>query len=103
LRRRAFEAALHQRGSGPRFGPIRDIFRVERDATEQKAVRSPAHLELRDGLTDQDIADDLEAGLVTVERVRKRYCERGLEATLERKPQTTSRRRDAASGDARSQ
>jgi transposase len=44
-------------------------------------------LKADDGLTDQEIADDLEAGLVTVERVRKRCCERGLEASLERKPQ----------------
>lgn len=52
-----------------------------------KRLRAKILLKADEGLTDQEIADDLEAGLVTVERVRKRCCERGLEASLERKPQ----------------
>ena len=38
-------------------------------------------------MTDAEIADDLEVALVTVERVRKRCVERGIEACLDRKPQ----------------
>ncbi len=45
-----------------------------------KRLRASILLKADEGLTDQEIADDLEAGLVTVERVRKRCCERGLEA-----------------------
>jgi transposase len=49
LRRRVFEA---RSTSAPEdtdhaLALIREIFRVEHDATEQKIVRSPAHLELR--------------------------------------------------------
>jgi hypothetical protein len=51
-----------------------------------KRLRASILLKADEGLTDQEI-DDLEARLVTVERVRKRCCERGLEATLERKRQ----------------
>jgi transposase len=52
-----------------------------------KRMRASILLKADDGLTDQEIADDLEVGLVTVERVRKRCCERGLQGSLERKPQ----------------
>jgi transposase len=52
-----------------------------------KRQRAQVLLKADDGLTDREIADELEVGLVTVERVRKRCCERGLEACLERKPQ----------------
>jgi transposase len=52
-----------------------------------KRLRASILLKADEGLTDQEIADDLEAGLVTVERVRKRCCERGIEGTLERKRQ----------------
>lgn len=37
--------------------------------------------------TDQQIADALEVGLSTVERVRGRYCREGLQAALEPRPQ----------------
>jgi transposase len=69
----------------------------ERDALTQivkrervsglKRLRASILLKADEGLTDQEIGDELEAGLATVERVRKRCCERGLEASLERKPQ----------------
>ena len=61
---------------------------VKRDRVSGlKRLRAGILLKADEGLTDQEIADDLEAGLVTVERVRKRCCERGVEATLERKRQ----------------
>lgn len=52
-----------------------------------KRQRASILLKADEGLTDQEIADELEVGLVTVERVRKRCCERGLAPCLERKPQ----------------
>jgi transposase len=52
-----------------------------------KRQRANILLKADEGLTDQEIADELDVGLVTVERVRKRCCERGLEACLERKAQ----------------
>src|SRR3979490_2402724 len=52
-----------------------------------KRQRASILLKADDDLTDQEIADELEVGLVTVERVRKRCIERGVEACLERKPQ----------------
>jgi transposase len=50
-----------------------------------KRMRANILLKADDGLTDQEIVDDLDVGLVTVERVRKRCCERGIAACLERK------------------
>lgn len=74
----------------------------ERDALTQlvrrervsglKRMRASILLKADDDLTDQEIADDLEVGLVTVERVRKRCIERGVEACLERKAQETPSR-----------
>ena len=52
-----------------------------------KRMRASILLKADDDQTDQEIADDLEVGLVTVERVRKRCIERGVEACLERKTQ----------------
>lgn len=51
--------------------------------------RQRAHIILKadEGLTDEEIAEDLEVGLATVERIRKRCCERGIEACLDRKHQ----------------
>ena len=57
-----------------------------------KRQRALILLRADDGLTDREIADELEIGLVTVERVRKRCVERGIEATLDRKPQDTPSR-----------
>src|SRR5262249_54514630 len=48
---------------------------------------------------DADIAAALDCGLRTVERVRQRFVERGLEAALQRKPQdrpSRARRREGA-------
>jgi transposase len=52
-----------------------------------KRMRASILLKADDGMTDAEIADELEIGLVTVERVRKRCIERGLESCLDRKPQ----------------
>jgi len=52
-----------------------------------KRQRASILLKADEGLTDEEIADDLEVGLVTVERVRKRCIERGLAGALDRKPQ----------------
>ena len=57
-----------------------------------KRLRASILLKADEGLTDQEIADDLEAGVATVERGRKRCCERGLEAALERKRQDSPSR-----------
>ena len=57
-----------------------------------KRQRALILLKADDGLTDREIADELEVGLVTVERVRKRCLERGIVATLDRKPQETPSR-----------
>jgi len=52
-----------------------------------KRLRANILLKADDGLTDQEIADELEVGIITVERVRRRCCERGVEASLDRKAQ----------------
>ena len=38
------------------------------------------------GLTDEEVAEEVESGLVTVARVRRRFVEQGLEAALVPKP-----------------
>jgi transposase len=61
---------------------------VKRDRVSGvKRLRASILLKADEGFTDEEIADELEVGLVTVERVRKRSCERGIAASLERKPQ----------------
>ena len=52
-----------------------------------KRMRANILLKADTGLTDEEIADELEVGLKTVERIRRRCCERGIAACLERKPQ----------------
>ncbi len=52
-----------------------------------KRKRAQILLSTDGGLTDQEISDELEVGVRTVERVRQRCCERGLVASLDRKPQ----------------
>jgi transposase len=74
-----------------------NLTRAEREALEQivgrervsgaKRQRASILLKADDDLTDQEIAEDLEVGVRTVARVRQRCVERGLEASLERKPQ----------------
>lgn len=52
-----------------------------------KRLRANILLKADDGLTDDEISEDLEVGTATVERVRKRCMERGVLGTLERKRQ----------------
>ena len=52
-----------------------------------KRQRANILLKADDGLTDEEIVDELEVGIITVERVRRRCCERGIAACLERKAQ----------------
>jgi transposase len=52
-----------------------------------KRMRASILLKADEDQTDQEIAEDLDVGVVTVERVRKRCIERGVEACLERKAQ----------------
>ena len=52
-----------------------------------KRIRASILLKADEGLTDVEISDDLEVGLITVERVRKRCIERGIQSCLDRKPQ----------------
>jgi transposase len=52
-----------------------------------KRQRANILLKADEDLTDAEIAEDLDVAVVTVERVRKRCVERGIEASLERKPQ----------------
>lgn len=68
-----------------------------------KRMRASILLMADEGLTDQEIADELGVGLVTVERVRKRCCERGLVASLERKPQENPSRPRKLDGAAEAQ
>src|SRR5436853_3486612 len=68
-----------------------------------KRMRANILLKADDGLTDQEIADELEVGLVTVERVRKRCCERGIEACLVRKAQDNPSRPRKLDGAAEAQ
>jgi transposase len=74
----------------------------ERDGLEQlvrrerlsglKRQRANILLRADDGLTDEEIVDELGVGIITVERVRRRCCERGVGACLERKAQETPSR-----------
>jgi transposase len=52
-----------------------------------KRQRASILLKVDDGMTDAEIVDALGVSLVTVERVRKRCVERGIEACLDRKQQ----------------
>jgi transposase len=65
-----------------------------------KRQRAMILLKADDGLTDEEIAEDLEVARATAERVRKRCVERGIAGTLERKAQenpSRPRRFDGAS------
>ena len=65
-----------------------------------KRQRAMILLKADQDLTDVEIAEELEASVSTVERVRRRCVERGIEAALERKPQenpSTPRKFDGVS------
>ena len=52
-----------------------------------------ADLQADAGATDEAIAQALHAGMATVERVRKRFVEQGLEAALTERPRPGGRRK----------
>ncbi len=76
---------------------IVNLTRAEREGLEQlvkrartsgvRRQRASILLRADDGLPDEEIAEELGVGAKTVARVRRRCVERGLEASLERKPQ----------------
>jgi transposase len=59
----------------------------------RKVNRAHILLQADAGVTDQTIAQALHAGLATVERVRKRFIEQGLEAALTERPRPGGKRR----------
>jgi transposase len=65
---------------------LQDIVKRER-VSALKRQRAMILLKADDDLTDGEIAEDLEVGRATVERVRERCVERGVVGALERKPQ----------------
>jgi len=52
-----------------------------------RRMRALVLLRADEGLTDEEIAEMLGTSVPTTERVRRRCCEEGLAAALERKPQ----------------
>lgn len=52
---------------------------------QQKRKRAQILLKTDEGLSDEEIAEELEVGRRTVERVRERCCIQGLEAAIEAK------------------
>jgi transposase len=76
---------------------IVNLTRAEREGLEQIVRRARVSgltrqrasilLGADDDLTDQEIAEEIGVGVRTVERVRMRCVERGLEASLKRKAQ----------------
>jgi transposase len=65
-----------------------------------KRERASILLRADDGLTDEEIAEEIGVAVATVERVRRRCCERGIAASLERKRQdnpSRTRKMDGAS------
>ena len=59
----------------------------------RKLARAYILLQADAGATDETIAQALHAGMATVERVRKRFVEQGLEAALTERPRPGGRRR----------
>jgi transposase len=70
---------------------LEDLVKRQRVAA-LKRQRAMILLKADDDLTDVEIAEELEVGRATVERVRRRCVERGIECTLDRKPQETPSR-----------
>jgi transposase len=65
---------------------LRDLVKRKRLAAVRRQ-RAMILLKADEGLTDDEIAEDLDVGRATVERVRKRCVERGVEGAVERKTQ----------------
>jgi transposase len=58
-----------------------------------RRMRALVLLRAADGFSDEDIADEVGTSVATAERVRRRCCEDGLAAALERKPQLNRKAR----------
>src|SRR5207237_7381584 len=100
VRRRPFDgliawAGTEQGGSMPRkhVVSLTDEQRRELQALvnsgrspARKITRARVLLKSEAGLTDEEIVDALDVGLATVERVRRRFGERGLAAALDASP-----------------
>lgn len=69
----------------------------------QKRKRAQILLQVDEGLRDVEIAEELEVGLRTVERVRERCCTLGLEAAIEAKKPTRPPRMPKLDGAAQAQ
>lgn len=52
-----------------------------------KAQRIQILLKADDGLTDEEVADEVGVGTATVERLRKRAVQEGITAAMDRRPQ----------------
>jgi transposase len=61
-------------------------------------TRARVLLKSEAGLTDEEVVEALDVGLATVERVRKRFAERGLAAALDASPQPPRPRRRVLDG-----
>jgi transposase len=59
----------------------------------RKLTRAHILLQADAGATDEAIAQALHAGMATVERVRKRFVEQGLEAALTERPRPGGKRK----------
>ena len=70
---------------------LEDVVKRQR-VSALKRQRALILLKADDDLTDVEIAEELEVGRATVERVRRRCVERGIESVLDRKPQQTPSR-----------
>jgi transposase len=65
---------------------LHDLLKRQRLSAVRRQ-RATILLKADEGLTDEEIAEDLQVGRATVERVRKRCVERGLAGALDRKAQ----------------
>ena len=70
---------------------LQEIVKRQRVAA-LKRQRAMILLKADEDLTDAEVADGLEIGRATAERVRRRCIERGLVSALDRKPQETPSR-----------
>jgi len=63
-----------------------------------RRTRAGILLKADEGLTDIEISEELEIGIATVERIRKRAVLEGLDAALERKKQSRPSRKPVLDG-----
>ena len=63
----------------------------QRTASVRMVRRAQALLQAADGKTDEVIAEQLRMGVATLERLRRRFVEEGLEASLRERPRPGAR------------